>query len=104
MAIKPKYRNKKTLIDGILFDSKREAERYCQLKILLKAGIITNLELQPAYEIRIKGKKICTYFADFRYIENGNTVIEDSKGFRTKEYILKKKMVEAEYGIKIIEV
>ena len=62
-----KYKAVKTVIDGITFDSKREAKRYTELKLLEKTGMITHLELQPEYQITINGAKICKYRADFRY-------------------------------------
>ena len=62
-----KYKAVKTTIDGITFDSKREAKRYTELKVLEKSGMITHLELQPEYQITINGAKICKYKADFRY-------------------------------------
>ena len=124
---KHKYRAVKTTIDGIKFASKREAKRYTELKILEKAGMITHLELQPEYPITINGIKICKYIADFRYFtvraENnersynskgewqtptmtGDTegqIVEDSKGFKTPIYRLKKKLVEACYPGTIIK-
>ena len=83
-----KYHNKKTVADGIKFDSKLEAERYSQLKMMERAGIIRDLELQPEYELipsfRKNGKtwRRTVYKADFRYIlcENDKTIIEDVKG------------------------
>ena len=122
-----KYRAKKVVVDGITFDSKREAERYKTLKRLESAGVIRDLELQrkfiliPAqreestevYKSGLRkgepkpGKTIereCSYIADFVYTENGRTVVEDSKGVRTKEYILKRKMMLYFYGIRINEV
>jgi len=80
-----KYRNKKTIIDGIKFDSKKEAARYQELKLMEKAGIIHDLELQPEFSIL---PKICwnqrtlrerKYRADFKYIEHGAQVVEDVK-------------------------
>ena len=100
-----KYRAVKQLIEGILFDSQREASRYCELKMLERAGKIHNLELQPVYEILVNGKHIANYIADFRYTnETGQTVIEDAKGTRLPMYRLKKKLVEAIYNVHIIEV
>ena len=122
-----KYHSKKTVIDGIAFDSKKEAERYSELKLLERCGAITNLELQKVYELipaqyelyerygkngqRLKdGKKCieksCVYKADFVYIDNetGQQVVEDVKGFRTKEYKIKKKLMLYIHGIKIKEV
>lgn len=99
-----KYGNVKTELDGFLFDSKREAHRYWELKMLERAGEISDLELQPQFPIVINQKKVATYIADFRYKEKGQVVIEDAKGMRTDVYILKKKIVEALYSIKIVEV
>ena len=103
-----KYRNTKTVIDGIKFDSKLEAERYAQLKILERAGVIRNLELQPDYELipsfRKNGKtwRKATYKADFRYIlvEDDITIIEDVKGSTaviTDVFRLKQKLFEYKY-------
>ena len=116
-----KYKAVKTTIDGITFDSKREAKRYTELKVLEKSGHITHLELQPEYQITINGAKICKYKADFRYFtvrqENNalsynskgewqtptmtgdkeGQIVEDVKGFKTPIYRLKKRLVEASY-------
>ena len=95
-----KYRAKKTVVDGIKFDSKREAERYCELKLLEKAKEIRNLVLQPRFLLQdeffdkneIKHKKI-EYVADFMYIDKcGKTIVEDVKGVLTDVYKIKKKM------------
>lgn len=99
----PKYGNKKTEIDGFMFDSKREAARYVELKYLESAGLIADLELQPKFPCVVNGKKVCEYRADFKYTQDGQPIIEDVKGFRTKEYRIKKKLVEALYGIEIKE-
>lgn len=99
-----KYNNKKTIVDGVTFDSKKEAQRYCELKILERAGTISNLELQPRFLLikaftNNKGKKIrkTEYVGDFKYQENGKTVVEDVKGFKTKEYKLKAKLLQYLY-------
>ena len=94
-----KYNNKKTYVDGIKFDSKGEANRYKELKLLEKAGEIKDLELQPKFTLipKNKGNRAVTYTADFKYIENGKTIIEDYKGYETKEFKLKKKMFEYFY-------
>lgn len=104
-AQRHKYNAKKTEIDGFVFDSKAEAARYLELSILEKSGDISNLELQPEFLCEVNGKKICKYRADFRYIdhETGKTVVEDVKGVKTDVYKLKKKLVEALYGIEIQE-
>lgn len=99
-----KYRNIKTTIDGITFDSKTESIRYVHLKTLLKAGAISDLILQPKFKIEVNGQKICTYIADFQYKENGKTIVEDSKGVRTPVYRLKAKLVKALHGVEIVEV
>jgi len=105
MAFRSKYKAVKTEVDGIMFDSKREAARYMELRLLERAGEIKNLELQPAFECRIDGKKICTYKADFRYFTAKECVVEDVKGMKTPVYRLKKKLVEALFpGVKIQEV
>lgn len=98
---KSKYNNKKILIDGIKFDSKKEAKRYKELRLLEKAGEIKNLELQKVFELqphfKHNGKMIraITYKADFYYydVKLGIFTIEDTKGYRTKEYKLKYKLM-----------
>ena len=103
-----KYHNKKTVADGIKFDSKLEAERYAQLKILERAGVIRDLELQPEYELipsfRKNGKtwRRTVYKADFRYIlsEDDSYIIEDVKGSTeviTGVFRLKQKLFEYKY-------
>ncbi len=92
------------MADGIVFASKREMLRYRYLVSMVHCGIFHNLELQPAFPIVINGVKCCIYKADFRYKDlDGRTVIEDVKGFSTEIYKLKKKLVEAQYGVRIIE-
>lgn len=111
MAKPSKYRNKWTVVDGIKFQSKREAARYTELKLLEKAGEIYYLELQPKFPCFIGNTKICTYVADFKYddyrpseIGPPTFHIEDVKGVRTPVYRLKKKLVEALYDVVIEEV
>lgn len=117
-----KYRSIKTEVDGIVFDSRKEAGRYSELKLLERAGKISNLRLQVKYmlipaqrEPDTKGprggirpgrllEKECSYIADFVYEENGTTIVEDTKGFRTDAYIIKRKLMLERYGIKIREV
>jgi hypothetical protein len=100
-----KYANIPTKVDNIVFHSRKEARRYIELRALLRAGHIRNLELQPRYDMVVNGVKIGFYKADFRYTINKNnkTIIEDVKGARTQVYRLKKKIVEALYGIAIYE-
>lgn len=93
-----KYRNTKVVIDGIKFDSKKEAHRYIELKLLVKAGEIKALQLQPKFELqplfKRDGKTIraINYIGDFSYEHKNKLVVEDTKGFKTKDYLLKKKM------------
>lgn len=101
-----KYRNKKTLYNGEMYDSIKEA-RYAQdLDLLLKATKSPKLlswERQPPFPCIVSGKKICVYRADFKAIYEDRVEIIDVKGFKTSIYKLKKKLVEALYGIEIIE-
>lgn len=119
---KNKYRNQKNEVDGIVFDSKKEAKRFQELRLLEKAGAIQNLKTQVEFELIPaqrgpdtigkrggvkKGKLIerkCSYRADFVYQENGKTVVEDTKGMRTKDYIIKRKLLLYVHGIRIKEV
>lgn len=100
-----KYGAVKTEVDGIVFDSKREAQRYRDLSLLQSCKEISALDRQVDYPIVVNGVKVSKYVADFVYQDrNGKVIIEDSKGFRTPVYRLKKKLVEALYGVKITEV
>lgn len=101
-----KYRNVKTVVDGITFDSKREAKRYGELMLLLRAGLIRDLTLQKRYSLLVNGELICAYVADFDYYDAkaGRWVTEDAKGVRTPEYLIKKKLMKAVHGITIREV
>ena len=89
-----KYGNKKTIIDGITFDSKKEGNRYCELKLLERAGQITDLKLQVPFEIcpSQQGERAIKYIADFTYTESGKKIVEDVKGKRTDVYIIKRKL------------
>jgi hypothetical protein len=101
-----KYRNVKTVLDGITFASKREAMRYAELKLLAKAGKITGLECQPRFLLAVNGVKIATYVADFSYHAIGKSeyIVEDAKGMKTPIYKLKAKLMKACHGIDIVEV
>ena len=102
-----KYHNIKTrTTDGVVHDSIKEANRWCELNLLLKAGIITDLQRQVKFELLPKqeGERAVHYIADFVYTENGKKVVEDVKGVRTKEYLLKRKMLLYFHGIKIKEI
>ena len=123
-----KYHNTKVVIDGIKFDSKREAQRYQQLKLMEKAGVICDLKRQVKYELvpaqYIDGKcveRAITYTSDFEYYilqplkqrtvmaepdakTIGQHVVEDVKGMRTPEYVIRRKLMLYKYGIRISEV
>lgn len=124
-----KYGNRKAVIDGITFDSKKEAQRYTELKLLEKAGKITSLCRQIEFELipaqreitdqiytkgpnkgKFKPGKViehkCSYVADFVYwdLEKNCMVVEDTKGVRTTEYIIKRKLMLYMRGIRIKEV
>lgn len=111
MKASSKYRNKKTVVDGITFDSQKEAKRYGELKLLEKAGEISHLELQPVIKLEIAGHKIvfdsgrqARYKGDFRYFDESaaHFRVEDTKGYRTRDYKLKKAILRA-MGIDIVE-
>lgn len=111
-----KYNAKKTIVDGITFDSKQEAARYRELKLLERAGKIRNLELQKRFELippqRDAGRlaeRAAYYKADFCYDERSDElnawlpVVEDCKGVKTRDYILKRKLMLWVHGIRIRE-
>jgi len=98
-----KYKNIKTVVDGITFDSKAEAKRYTELKRLQLAEEISDLRLQVRYDFEFNGVKLGFYKADFVYIKDCKEVVEDKKGFKTPVYNLKKKMMKAFYGVDIYE-
>ncbi|WP_101773179.1 DUF1064 domain-containing protein [Peptostreptococcus faecalis] len=99
-----KYGNKKVEIDGIKFDSRKEANRYAELKLLERCGDITELELQPRFLLQDKfkhnGKTIrkIEYVADFMYVRAGTIYVEDVKGMKTDVYSLKKKLFLKKYS------
>lgn len=105
-----KYNSRKTEVDGIRFDSRKEALRWAELKMLEKAGKISDLERQVKYVLipaqYLDGKlkeRQCVYVADFRYLDDGEVVVEDTKGVRTADYIIKRKLMLKVYGIAIKE-
>lgn len=113
-----KYGNKKVTLDGIEFDSAKEARRYSELKLLERAGEISDLELQKEYELipnqrGADGKIIeraVKYKADFVYKERGETVVEDVKGYRATnsvpyaKFVIKRKLMLYVHGIRIKEI
>ena len=98
-----KYGAIKTVVDGHIFDSKAEARRYQELRLMASAGEISDIELQPKYPLIVNGKNCGFYKADFRYKIAGVLVVEDVKGVKTPVYQLKKKLVKALYDIDIVE-
>ena len=125
-----KYKAKKTIFNGIEFDSRKECRRYQELLLLQRAGVIQNLRLQEKFLLipsqfetidtgevykvgdkkgQPKTKEVCIekpvmYVADFVYTQGEKLVVEDTKGFKTKDYILKRKLMLYTHGIKIKEV
>lgn len=120
-----KYHSKKITVDGETFDSKKEYRRYRELLLLEKAGQISNLQRQVKFQLipaqyehfprygkngkeLTPGKRLIekevAYYADFVYTENDQDVVEDTKGFRTADYIIKRKLLLHKYNIKIREV
>lgn len=99
MKRKHKYGAKRTFHDGIWFDSKHEAMRYAELKLLQQAGRISNLKRQVKYRLVIE----TTYVADFVYIDNDQLVVEDAKGHRTREYLQKRREMKKQHNIEIRE-
>jgi hypothetical protein len=98
-----KYRAIKTTVDGYTFDSKKEAARYSELRLLERAGRIHNLILQVPFKVELNGVHVFTYRADFVYFENGVRVVEDVKGYATPLYRLKKRVLKALYNVDIRE-
>lgn len=121
-----KYKNKKVYVDGMVFDSLKEYKRFKELSLLERAGKVQNLQRQvkfvliptqrePSTEIYLRGakkgqpkegkviEKECYYKADFVYFVNGEKVVEDTKGFRTEEYKIKRKLMLYLHGVKIYE-
>ena len=118
-----KYKSHKTNANGVIFDSKKEYNRYIELTLLSRSGAIKGLKRQVKFELipaqyepdiinprgKVKKGKLIeravSYIADFVYTdENGKTVVEDTKGFRTKDYIIKRKLLLYMHGIRIKEI
>lgn len=130
MYTKQKYHNKKVTVNGIAFDSRKEARRYTELCLAVRAGKISDLKTQVEYELipaqyeeiptgeiylrgekkgELKKKRVCVekavkYVADFVYTVHGKTVVEDTKGMRTKDYIIKRKLMLYVHHVRIREV
>lgn len=122
MRAKSKYHNRKITRDGVTFDSRKEFRRYEELQLLQQAGEIANLRRQVKFvliptqrepsQIGTRGgvkkgkllERECAYIADFVYTENGKIVVEDTKGLRTKDYIIKRKLMLYVHNIRVREV
>lgn len=101
-----KYGAKKVkAFDGQVFDSQRECQRYGVLRLLERAGKISDLQRQVKYELipKQEGERACYYIADFVYYEDGKKVVEDCKGMKTDVYKIKKKLMLWVHGIRIRE-
>lgn len=103
---KSKYNNSKTEVDGIVFDSTKEANRYKELRLHLKAGEIGLLKRQVEYELNPGGTYSLKYISDFEYIitSTGEHVVEDVKGFKTREYLKKRRLMKKVHRIVITEI
>jgi hypothetical protein len=99
-----KYGNVIVKFDGYTFDSIGEMKHYKMLKNRLRANEISNLRVHPVYKLEINGIEVTTYEPDFVYDEQGETKVEDVKGFRTKEFIIKKRLMLALLGIDVREI
>lgn len=115
MAI-PKYKNKKIVVNGIQFDSQKEAKRYQELKLLEDAGEITKLERQVKFDLlpnqkdsngKVVERKV-QYIADFVYIKNGKVCVEDVKGYREggayRVFVIKRKLMLYRFGLVVKEI
>lgn len=104
-AGRSKYGNKKTVVDGIKFDSRSEAVRWTVLKTMQSAKIISNLQRQVRYKLIVNGQLVTTYVADFVYMDlHGKQVVEDVKGVRTREFIMKANLLKALHNISVVEI
>lgn len=107
-----KYGNKRTTVSGLVFESKQEAKRYVELMTLQNAGLISNLQRQVKFLLIPKqrcpsGKteRACEYIADFTYFDSkGNAIVEDVKGVKTRDYVIKRKLMLQTHGVEITEI
>lgn len=105
-----KYRNEKVRLDGFVFASKKEASRFVELRMRQKMGEISGLTVHPRFDLIVNGEKVGVYVADFLYfvchndIRGSCKVVEDTKGYRTRDFILKKKLMKAALGIDVKEI
>ena len=113
MAKHSKYYNVKTVVDGIKFDSKKEAWRYNELKLLERAGEITDLQVQPSFRLMVNDRLVCRYIADFSYLIEDKkypgvyaTIVEDVKGCKKgcawEKFRIKSKLMKAIHDIDVV--
>jgi Protein of unknown function (DUF1064) len=106
---RPKYKNKPTEIDGRKFSSQKEAKRYKELRFLELVGEISALECQVVFELAARvhlygrWRPVLRYIADFVYQKDGVQIVEDTKGFRTEGYRIKRHLMRSRYGIELLE-
>lgn len=103
----PKFRNRKVEVDGLLFDSAKEARRWSELRLLERSGQISNLSRQVRLPLVVNGQRVCTFVPDFTYVENGAEVVEDVKSPVTRKlpaYRIKVKLLRALTGAEVREV
>ena len=100
-----KYNAVITEVDGIRFASKKEANRWSELQLMVKAGEIRDLQRQVKFSLDVNGVHICNYIADFTYWDYRfcKTIVEDSKGKRIQPYPIKAKLMKACHGIEVFE-
>jgi hypothetical protein len=108
MVRRSKYGNQSTGLDGRRFDSKREAKRFAELKLLQMAGKVRQLQCQVRFRIDVNDEHVCDYIADFCYEEMDGSgdwfaIVEDVKGCRTEVYKLKRRLMSAVHGVQIRE-
>jgi len=107
-----KYRNEPTSEDGYQFASRLEVRRYFELKTMAAAKLISELKVHPEFALHSPDpngipRRVCAYIADFSYVRDGKLILEDAKSAPTRQtaiYRLKKRMVEVEWGIEVVEV
>ena len=104
IARRPKFGNRKVTVDGLRFDSQREALRWLDLQMLERAGKIGELRRQCRFPLEVNSQHVCFYVADFTYRENGELIVEDAKGVRTDVFVLKSKLMKACLGHTVREV
>lgn len=104
MECRGKYNARPVEIDGIRFASEAEARRYGELRLLERAGEICLLEVHPTFPLVVNGQRVAAYEADFSYRDASGLIVEDVKGVRTRDFIIRRKLMKAVYGIDVREI